>query len=187
MIPVGNQNKGIVMLRFIVSVTGLALLMVACGGGSQPQSGAVSAQATHLRLTVPATALTRESLRITVTALDGSNNPTTSYTGSVQIASSDGQALLPTGTVAISSGSGVFNATMQSIGTQTLTATDAVQASIAGTSSPIEIGAALAIVITSGTPPGGTVGSGYAPHHCRSYFCPPGFGLTATAELFDAA
>lgn len=33
MIPIGNHNKGIVMLRFIVSVTGLALLLVACGGG----------------------------------------------------------------------------------------------------------------------------------------------------------
>jgi hypothetical protein len=32
MIPIGNHHKGIVMLRLIGSVTGLVLLMVACGG-----------------------------------------------------------------------------------------------------------------------------------------------------------
>jgi hypothetical protein len=32
MVPIGNHHKGIVMLRLIGSVTGLVLLMVACGG-----------------------------------------------------------------------------------------------------------------------------------------------------------
>ena len=33
MVPIGNHHKGIVMLRLIGSVTGLAVLLVACGGG----------------------------------------------------------------------------------------------------------------------------------------------------------
>ena len=112
-------------MRNIARVTFPALALVAlsaCGGGSG--GSPPPPPATHLLVTVPATASARASLRITVTALDASNNATTSYNGSVLIKSSDGQALLPAMAVPLSSGGGAFNATMQSIGTQTLTATD---------------------------------------------------------------
>src|SRR6202521_5016867 len=39
MVPIGNHHKGIVMLRFIGSVTSLVLLMVACGGGGGGPDG----------------------------------------------------------------------------------------------------------------------------------------------------
>ena len=139
--------------------------------------------ATHLLLTAPTTASARASLSITVTALDASNNTATSYSGSVRITSSDGQAQLPAAAVALSSGSGTFNVTLESIGTQTLSATDTAQASIAGTSAPIDVSAAAVISITSGMPPGGVVGSLYNRQvHCRGGYCgysTNGFPLTA--------
>ena len=136
----------------------------------QSQSIAVSGPATHLSVTGPATAFARAPLSITVTALDASNNTATSYNGSAHITSSDSQALLPAAAVALSGGGGAFNATLESIGTQTFTATDTVQASIAGTSQPIAVTAPPALAITSGLLPGGTVGSAYSPRRVRVCF-----------------
>ncbi len=140
----------------------------ACGSGSESTDS--PPPATHLLVKVPAAALARSPLPISVTALDASNNPAATYNGSVVITSSDGRALLPTVTVQLSSGSGGFSATLESVGMQTLTATDAGQPSIAGTSSPITVSAAGAIVISSSPPPAGVVGSEYnAPgrRHCH--------------------
>ncbi len=152
----------------------------------QSQSIAVTGPATHLLMTVPAMAFARAAVPITVTALDASNTVVTSFSGSVLITSSDGQALLPTAAVRFVNGSVAFNATLLSIGTQTLTATDTVQASIAGTSPSIDVSAAPAIAITSAALPGGTVGSQYSPRRvCRGYRCFTlyGFSLLASEGL----
>lgn len=165
--PVPHSSLGEIIMTFAcrnfarLTVSILTLVTVtACGGGDSTPPPPPP-PATHLLLTVPATASARASLPITVTALDASNNTATSYKGSVLITSSDGQALLPAVAVPLSNGGATFNVTLESSGTQTLTATDTVQASIAGTSPPINVSAAAAITITSGTPPGGVVGSGY--------------------------
>ena len=157
------------------ALVAIALLSVtACGGGSDTPPPATPSPATHFLVTAPSTGYTRASLPIAVTALDAFNKPTTNYEGSVLITSSDGKALLPGVAVAIHSGGGRFNATLESVGTQTLTATDSVYASVAGTSAPITVSTAPGIAITSGPPPGGVVGSGYSPHRggpC-TYACP---------------
>jgi hypothetical protein len=153
------------LARNFVRVTFPALALIAitaCSGGDDTRPPP-SPPATHLLLTAPATALARLSLPVSVTALDASNNRVTSYNGSVIITSSDGHALLPAVSVPIAGGGGTFHATLESIGAQTLTATDTVQASIAGTSPLIDVSAAPAIAITSGAPPGGSVGSAYNP------------------------
>jgi hypothetical protein len=145
----------------IAIAAAVLVLLSSCGGGGSGGSSSPPAAVTHLLVSAPATAFARASLPFTVTALDASNNTVTSYTGSVHIASSDGQALLPPAAVALQRGSGIFNATLESAGTQTLTATDTAQASIAGTSAPITVSAAAVIAITAGVPPVGVVGSQY--------------------------
>ena len=169
-------------IRLVAAVLVSASLF-ACGGGGGSGGSPPPPPATHLLVTVPATASARTSLPITVTALDASNTTVTSYTGSARITSSDGQAMLPAAAVALIGGSATLNVTLESIGTQTLTATDTTQASISGTSAPIDVSAA-AIAITSGLPPGGVVGSQYNPRvRCRGGYCgylTYGFPLSAS-------
>jgi hypothetical protein len=74
----------------------------------------------------------------TVTAKDPFGNTATGYTGTVQFTSSDGNANLP-GPSTLPSGVGSFSATFQTTGTQSITATDTVTASITGTQSGIVV------------------------------------------------
>lgn len=73
------------------------------------------------------------ALTYTVTALDYTGAPATSYTGTVVITSSDSAATLPAN-FALSSGSGTFTITFGTTGLQTVTATDNTTQSINGTS-----------------------------------------------------
>jgi hypothetical protein len=74
----------------------------------------------------------------TVTAVDYTGAPATSYTGTVAITSSDGAATLPT-SAALSSGVGVFSVTLNTLGYQTVTATDTTTDSITGTSPAVDV------------------------------------------------
>lgn len=71
-----------------------------------------------------------------VTALDYTGAPATSYTGTVAITSSDSGATLPDN-FALSSGTGTFSVTLNTLGTQTVTATDTGSSSLTGTSQGI--------------------------------------------------
>jgi len=99
-----------------------------------------------------------------VTALDAANNTSVGYTGTVHFTSTDSQAKLPADST-LTAGTANFSATLETVGsgTQTITATDTVTSSIKG-SLPISVTAAAALAITSGTPPGGTVGVRYDQH-----------------------
>jgi Bacterial Ig-like domain (group 2)/Divergent InlB B-repeat domain len=79
--------------------------------------------ATHFSITAPATADSGTSFNFTVTALDAGNNTATGYTGTVQFSSSDGSAILPTPST-LTKGVGMFPATLNVLGSQTITATD---------------------------------------------------------------
>ena len=94
---------------------------------------ATSGPATHLSLGTPSSAAVGVAFSFTVTALDQSNNPATSYKGTVHFTSSDSQALLPTNAT-LSNGTGTFSVTLSTVGNQTITATDTLTSTIAGTS-----------------------------------------------------
>jgi hypothetical protein len=83
----------------------------------------------------------------TVMAKDGNNNVAVGYTGTVNFTSSDGAASLPANYTftAADSGSHTFTngATLRTVGTQSITATDSVTSSITGAQS--------GIVVTAGT------------------------------------
>src|SRR5262249_50784832 len=80
---------------------------------------------------------------VTVIAKDSSNNTVTGYAGTVHFTSSDGQAVLPANST-LSSGTGTFSVTLKTAGSQTLTATDTVIASITGTWNAITVSSAPA-------------------------------------------
>ncbi len=102
-----------------------------------PSIGAYEpASATHLSVTAPASATAGTSFSVTVTALDAGNATVTGYTGTVHFTSSDGSATLPANYtfVGADAGAHTFSVTMQTPGSQSVTATD-VGSSITGTTS----------------------------------------------------
>ena len=104
-------------------------------------SGSISVSpgpATHFSVTAPSTATVRIAFSFTVTAFDASNNTATSYAGTAHFTSSDAQATLP-GNMTLANGTGSFSVTLNTTGSQTISATDTVNASITGTSGSINV------------------------------------------------
>jgi N-acetylneuraminic acid mutarotase len=117
------------------------------------------AAASHLLVSVPATATMGDQISVTVTALDGFGNTATGYTGTVQLSSSDGTAgFVPSSYTfqPTDAGTYVFTATLNTPGPQTITAADTATASVAGTSPPITVGG-VAVESVSLAPSGFTV------------------------------
>jgi hypothetical protein len=83
---------------------------------------------------------------ITVTALDAYGNIATGYSGTVHFTSSDGAAVLPANAT-LAAGVGTFSVTLKTAGTQSVTATDTLGASIKGTQSGIVVNAAAATTL----------------------------------------
>lgn len=98
----------------------------------------VSDPATHLSVSAPSTTVAGTSFKVTVTALDAANKVVAGYSGTVHFSSSDHGAALPYDSK-MTSGTGTFSATLRTAGSQTITGTDAVTASIAGTSNSITV------------------------------------------------
>jgi hypothetical protein len=101
-------------------------------GGIPPAAFIVSA---------PPSVTAGSPLAITVTAVDGSGNPVTGYTGTVHLSSSDPKAQLPadyTFTTA-DAGSHSFTVALGTTGQQTITASDGVYRSITGSSGSITV------------------------------------------------
>jgi hypothetical protein len=82
----------------------------------------------------------------TVTAVDPYGNTAISYLGTVHFTSSDSKASLPANYTFTSADAGVhtFTATLNTVGTQSITATDTHNSSITGTQSGIQVTAAPA-------------------------------------------
>jgi hypothetical protein len=147
------------------SFCGLCLLS-ACGGGDSGLSSPPPAPATHFSVTAPPAPTAGMAVTLTVTALDASNDTVTTYSGTVRFTSTDVQAALPASSM-LTNGAGNFSATLQTAGSQTITATDTVKTSIAGTSPSINVSPGLPTHFAVSAPT--TVQSGTA------------FNLTVTA------
>jgi hypothetical protein len=93
----------------------------------------VAAAASKLVLTAPATAETTKSFNFKVTAQDPYGNTATSYTGTVHFTSTDTglNTILPADST-LTQGSKIFAATLTTLGTEAITATDTVTSSITG-------------------------------------------------------
>jgi hypothetical protein len=110
-----------------------------------------SGPSTTFQITAPATAITGVPVKFTVTALDQNNNPTTGYTGTVQITSTDGAASLPADAM-LTNGTGTFSVTFNTAGSQTITARDTINSGITGTTNTITVTPPPPLTVTSFTP-----------------------------------
>lgn len=145
----------------------------------------VSNAPTHLSFNgLPGSATTRKPLNFTVNALDAANNVAVGYAGTVHFSSSDAQAMLPANATLTAGVSGSVTATFETAGSpsQTITATDTASSALTGAAT-VSVGSAAVLNVTSGTPPGGTVGASYDPHVVT--VCLPGPGPTGcvTAQV----
>jgi hypothetical protein len=99
------------------------------------------ASATHFSVSAPANSSVGTAFDFTVKALDASNNTFAGYSGTVHFTSSDGHAELPADSL-LTNGTSTLPAGLKATGTQTITATDTVNASITGVSNSIKVTAA---------------------------------------------
>jgi hypothetical protein len=96
--------------------------------------------ASQFSVAAPASATAGMALNFRVNALDAWNNVATDYSGTVHFTSTDGQAVLPANST-LTNGTGTFSVTLMTAGSQTITATDSVTATITGTSNSIQVSA----------------------------------------------
>ena len=119
-----------------------------------------AAAASHFTVSTPATATAGAAFNATVTALDPFNNTATGYRGTVHFTSSDGAASLPANYVFTAGDNGVHTfasgVTLNTVGNQTVTATDTATGSITGTSGTVAVSAAAANHFSVSTPPTAT-------------------------------
>ena len=101
-----------------------------------PHSSAPAA--THFNVAAPSSANSGASFNVTVTAQDASNATVAGYTGTVHLTSTDSSATLAADAT-LSNGVGTFPVTLKTAGSQTVTATDKSNSSIAGTSGGITV------------------------------------------------
>ncbi|MGY4155973.1 hypothetical protein ACVINW_001815 [Bradyrhizobium sp. USDA 4461] len=126
--------------------------------GTSNAETVAGAAATFLVVSIPGNGAAGTPGTITVTALDTFGNVATGYTGTVHFTSTDGHAVLP-GDMTLTNGVGSFSETFETVGSQTITATDTVSSAITGTSNAETVapGPATHFVVT--LPAGGTAGS----------------------------
>jgi len=135
-----------------------------------------TATPTHFSVNAAGGAVPGSAFNFTVNALDAANNVAPTYSGTIHFTSTDAMASLPANST-LTNGTGNFSATLNTLGSQTITATDTVTASIAGTSNSISVSN---LKITSGPPPNGTVGVDYGPvNECTNQ----GFILSASGGV----
>ena len=174
-------------------------ILSACGGGGGGTGGAGGASgggggggsqvATHFSVATPASASEGMFFSVTVRALDKSNRTVSGYSGTVHFTSTDPQAVLSANST-LTSGTGIFSASLTSVGSQTITATDTVTAGLTGSSNSIDV---TANPSAHGFQATGAMGTERAGHTATllangKVLITGGFNNTdnlATAELFD--
>lgn len=126
--------------------------------------------ATHLSIVTPGSVLTRQKLGIQVTALDGAENVSVGYAGTIQITSTNGNAILPANST-LTMGTLNFPVTLEAAGSWTITAKDTVTAALTITSPSITVTDPDPLAITSNPPPSGTAGVVYGSFELQFFRC----------------
>jgi hypothetical protein len=123
-----------------LKTTGLYTLTATASSftGASAKLTVAPAAAGYFKVSSPAATTTGTPVNVTVTALDPFGNTASSYSGLVHFTSSDPHATLPADTT-LTGGQGVFNITLNTAGSQTITATDTLSFNpkITGMSTPI--------------------------------------------------
>jgi hypothetical protein len=95
----------------------------------------------QFKLTAPSAVTRGVAFNVTVTAQDKYGNTTPTYTGTIHFTSSDGAAVLPANYTFLTTDNGVhtFSVTLNTVATQTVTATDTPNSQFTGISGPISV------------------------------------------------
>ncbi len=111
-----------------------------------------SCLATHLAVTAPTVATAGIPISITVSALDPKNHVAPGYNGTVHFVSTDSVPVLPPNYTFTAADAGVhtFSVTFNTPYSQTVTATDTVNASITGSSGPVAVSAVASAFVSGG-------------------------------------
>jgi hypothetical protein len=185
------------MKRSLLAAASMCVLCIlnACGGSASRTAGGDGGDrsqfTTHFTVTAPATSSVGTPFSITVLALDASNNTVAGYSGTVHLTSSDAQAMLSADST-LPNGTKSFSVTLESVGSQTIIATDTVATAITGSSKSIEVSTSTNLHGFHAT---GDMGTQRAAHTATllqngKVLIAGGFNNTnvlATAELFDPA
>ena len=102
-------------------------------------SVAMAGDATHYQITGPKLATVGANIPFTVDALDVSGDLDTSYSGSVDVSSTDGSAFYPTDPVGFSGGVATFDVMFETEDSETVTVTDHVSSLGDATSDSIAV------------------------------------------------
>ncbi len=124
-------------------------------------SGPVTVEAavpagTHYLVSAPSLAAENEAFAVVVTAVDASNNRLMGYSGTALVTTPDGAQVYRPNSFTLTCGQGGFSARSGGLASFTITATDAVAPSIAGTSGTINVTPAAYV-----SPDLGTLGGAY--------------------------
>jgi hypothetical protein len=131
-------------------------LLHGCGTATQPPP-----VATHLSvvaITTPQIAGT--AFNFTVTAMDASNAPVTTYAGTVHFTSSDPQAALPADST-LTNGTKTFSATFKTAASQTITVSDTTGTLTPSSSGSITVNAAATTLLSVVAPANAIVGTAF--------------------------
>jgi hypothetical protein len=129
--------------------------------GSETGIAVNPAAVSHLGVSAPAASPVGSAFGITVTALDPYNNSAIGYTGTVHFTSTDGLATLPGNYIFTAADAGVHafsGIILQKTGSQTITATDTITASISGSAAVAVNPAAASTMTVAGFPSPTTAG-----------------------------
>ena len=190
----GGNSIGIQLIVNVPSQGSVTNVAIAWGGGDtthfnadHPVSASASALASQtfagFTFSYPSSfenapnAFAGWPVYVTVTAVDQVGTPITSYADTVHVTSTDPSAVLPPDST-LSSGSGTFQATLNTVGTQTFTVTDTSNA-IGSTSGGIVVAAPPILVVTSSA-------DGAADSTQCTPQTTPGSGTDAACTLRDA-
>ena len=139
------RSKTIIAL----GLSGLGLLG-GCGGGGN--TALTTVPTAHLAITLPATIVAAGApFTFTVKALDATGAVVPTYTGTVHITTSDTAAKLPANAT-LAQGVGTFTVTFNTLGNQTITASDTVGDASSGTSPAVSVQSIPVPTITSLSP-----------------------------------
>jgi hypothetical protein len=139
-IPAGASSASFKFRDTVVE--GVTVQAQATGFTTLTQTETVIPGATSkFKLTAPSAVTNGTPFNVTITAQDSYGNTTPGYTGTINFRSSDGAAVLPANYTFLSTDNGVhtFSVTLNTVGTQTVTATDTTNSQITGISGPITV------------------------------------------------
>jgi hypothetical protein len=131
-------------------------LLHGCGTATQPPP-----VATHLSVVAATTPqIAGTAFNFTVTALDASNAPVTTYAGTVHFTSSDPQAALPADST-LTNGTKTFSATFKTAAGQTITVSDTAGTLTPSSSGSISVNAAATSQLSVVAPANAIVGTAF--------------------------